>query len=100
MLDEKLLELIQIEHRIKCLKNELDSLKKQEEEILSVVNDKMEIDGLDTFEDDEVKITRVKSTVQRTFDTKRFEQDNPTLFGNYVKEVERKGYMKIKLKGE
>lgn len=100
MIEEKILELITIEHRIKSLKREIDELKMQEEELLQVVNDKMDLELTDVFEDDEIKITRVKATKTKTFDTKKFEKDYKGLFDEYVKEVDKKGYMRVTLKGE
>ena len=100
MADNKMAELISLEYRIKKLKKELKKLEEEEEELLEYVNNQMEIDCVDVIEDEDIKISKVKSSTQRRFDVKGFGVVHPSLLEEFTQEVERKGSIKIKLKGE
>ena len=47
-----------------------------------------------------MKITLVDSAEKRTFETKRFVEENPDMAEKYYKTTETKGYIKITLRNK
>lgn len=54
--------------------------------------------GADKWESDSFVITKTKSYERTSFDSKKFEQDNPELYKNYLKTTTVKGGIKTTLK--
>lgn len=98
--ENKILELIAIEHRRLALKLELDELERQEEEIKVAIMTEMEESHLDVFENEEIRIKYVAPVIKETLDTYKIKKEYPEVAENCRKQVEQKATWKITLKGE
>lgn len=100
MNEEKIVELISIEHRKQALKLELDALEREEEEIKTEIMVEMETNDLDVFENEEIRIKYIAPVIRDTLDTYRIKKEHPEIAKECVKQVEQKATWKITLKGE
>ena len=68
-----------------------------EEQLKEMFIEKMEANGIDKFisADGTFKATYVKETTSKTFDSKRFKEENPDVYEEYLKETTRKAYIKF-----
>ena len=98
--ENKILELIAIEHRRVALKLELDGLDSQEEELKTAIMSEMEDGKLDVFENDEIRIKYIAPAIRSTIDTYKIKTEYPEIAENCKKQVEQKATWKITLKGE
>lgn len=98
--ENKILELIAIEHRRLALKLELDELDKQEEELKTAIMTEMEDSKLDVFENDEIRIKYIAPVIRDTLDTYKIKKEYPEIAENCKKQVEQKATWKLTLKGE
>lgn len=100
MNEEKIIDLISIEHRKQALKIEMDALDREEEEIKSEIMADMEANNLGVFENEEIRIKYVAPVIRETLDTYRIKKEHPEIAKECVKQVEQKATWKITLKGE
>lgn len=98
--EDKVLELIAIEHRRVALKLELDELDRQEEELKTAIMSEMEDSKLDVFENEEIRIKYIAPVIKETLDTYKIKKEYPEIAENCRKQVEQKATWKITLKGE
>lgn len=98
--EDKILELIAIEHRRVALKLELDELDRQEEELKIAIMSEMEDSKLDVFENEEIRIKYIAPVIKETLDTYKIKKEYPEIAENCRKQVEQKATWKITLKGE
>lgn len=98
--ENKILELIAIEHRRVALKLELDDLDRQEEELKTAIMSEMECSKLDVFENEEIRIKYIAPVIRDTLDTNKIKKEYPEIAENCKKKVEQKATWKITLKGE
>ena len=70
---------------------------KMEEQLKEMFIEKMEANGIDKFisADGTFKATYVKETTSKTFDSKRFKEEKPDVYEEYLKETTRKAYIKF-----
>lgn len=98
--EDKVLELVSIEHRKQALKLELDDLDRQEEELKTAIMSEMEDSNLDVFENEEIRIKYIAPVIRDTLDTYKIKKEYPEIAENCKKQVEQKATWKITLKGE
>lgn len=98
--EDKVLELVSIEHRKQALKLELDDLDRQEEELKTAIMSEMEDSNLDVFENEEIRIKYIAPVIRDTLDTYKIKKEYPEIAENCRKQVEQKATWKITLKGE
>lgn len=97
--NEKVLDLVEIEHQIKVLKNQLKVLEKQESELKDSIVGQMEYEQLKLFENDEIKITRVAGRQMVSIDIEALKNEMPEVFEKYKKVTTTKESTRITLKG-
>ena len=98
--EDKILELIAIEHRRVALKLELDELDRQEGELKTAIMSEMEDSKLDVFENEEIRIKYIAPVIKETLDTYKIKKEYPEIAEKCRKQVEQKATWKITLKGE
>lgn len=84
-------QIVSIEKKIKKLKEQQDSMKAA---LLST----MEAKNLIKLETDKLVISYVAPTDRESFDSKKFKEDNPDLYDEYVKISPVKSSIRIKVK--
>lgn len=100
MNEEKIVELIALEHRKSALKLEMDELDRQEEELKTEIMAEMEATDLDVFENEEIRIKYIAPIIKYNLDTARIKKEYPEIAKGCIKQVEQKATWKITLKGE
>lgn len=80
--------------------NEAKLLKEQRDKYLEVIEAAFRSSGIKSWETENMKITLVDSAEKRTFETKRFAEENPDMAEKYYKTTETKGYIKITLRNK
>ena len=84
-------EYVKLDARLK----ELDKLKS---DALAEVKAAMENNNVNSLETDALKFTLVAETEAKTFDSKRFKDEQPGLYAGYLKTTKRSSYVKVTLK--
>lgn len=84
-------ELAEIAHSIEQLKDVEKEYKDRIEKLFDEI-------GAEKWESDYFVITKTKSYEKKTFDSKKFEKDDPTTYANYLKTSTVKGSIKTKFK--
>lgn len=74
---------------------QLSELKEMEETLKKGLYKQMEAVDLKTFEGTKIKLTRVLPSKSESFDSKRFKEEHPDLYKEYVKTSPRAGSLKI-----
>ncbi len=97
--DKDLLQLTSIESQIIEFKEAIKYLEMQKQESLSKLEEAMKREGVKKLETDRVLITFVEPSKSKTLDTARLKAEQPEIAEQYVKETERKGFVKITLRG-
>lgn len=77
---------------------EIAELQAKHDEFKRQLEEMFEAYGVDKWQTDAFTITRVKGSTRETFDSKRFKEDNPELYTEYVRTSEVKPSIRIKLK--
>ena len=98
--EEKIAELISLEHRRLALKLQLDEIDRQEEELKNQIMTEMVDNKLDVFENEEIRIKYVSGAIRETLDTYKIKKEYPEVAQDCMKQVEQKPTWKITLKGE
>ena len=72
-------------------------LEKMESELKAQFLDKMETNGIKNFvsNDGTFKVTYVAETTSKKFDSKRFKEEQPDLYNEYLKESTTKSYVRF-----
>jgi len=77
---------------------EIAELEAKRDAMKKGLEDMFEQFGVEKWETDAFTITRVKGSTRETFDSKKFKENNPELYAEYVKTSEVKPTIRIKLK--
>lgn len=80
------------------LKSQLDDLEEKRTALMQLVREQMIASGIKSFEVNDTKFTNVEDGVSKTFDSKKFKADHPELSDMYMRESQKKGYLKITTK--
>ena len=103
------MELIKIENGIGILNAEvskniakfekaLKEIKEKEEESKQSILSEMESKNILKLETDSLTVTYIAPAERETFDSKRFREDNPDLYDEYVKFSPVKSSIRVKVK--
>lgn len=92
--DEELVKLNDALSNLKGVMVEIDRLKALEDEYKTQMEALFETYGVESWETEDFKITKVAETTSNRFDSTSFKKDHPELYEEYVKESVRKGYIK------
>lgn len=103
------MELIKVENEIGVLDTEvsrkvaefekaLKEIKEKEEELKQNILIEMEKKNILKLETDSLTVTYIAPAERETFDSKRFREDNPDLYDEYVKFSPVKSSIRIKVK--
>lgn len=84
--------------KIVDLESQLKFLKEQESALKTKLLQAFEDSGTKSIENKELKITYVLPTIRKTFDSKKFEEENEELYNKYVRETAARGSVKITLR--
>lgn len=79
---------------------QIADLEKSIEPIREQIKDEMEKRKILALKAGNVSVTYVSPTTRETFDTKRFKAENVDLYKQYIKTIEVKSSIRIKIKGE
>lgn len=81
----------------KLLKTKIEKLTKMEEQLKEIFLENMEKNNINKFVslDGTFKAIYIKETTSKTFDSKKFKEENPDVYENYLKETTRKAYVKF-----
>lgn len=103
------MELIKVENEIGILDTEvskkvaefekaLKEIKEKEEELKQNILTEMENKNILKLETDDLMITYIATVERETFDIKRFREDYPDLYDEYVKFSPIKSSIRVKVK--
>lgn len=90
--------LISLEQIIIDIKQQAEFYESQKQELLQFFEKKMTDAGMKKIETDALIITKVEPTVSKTIDTARLKKELPDVAKKYLKDSERKGFIKLTLK--
>lgn len=93
-----LAKLTDIERSIVEIKTRLAQAEEQKKSLTEALYQEMDARGVYKLDSPTLSITRIADTTAETFDSKAFRSDHPELYGQYLRETQRKGYIKITLK--
>lgn len=96
--DGVLTKLTDIERSIVEIKTRLAQAEEQKKSLTEALYREMDARGVYKLDSPTLSITRIADTTVETFDSKSFRSDHPELYGKYLREIPRKGYVKIALK--
>lgn len=85
------------EDEVARIETETKQLQEKQKLIKDGLYKLMEDANVKSWSGSKVKLTRVLPTTSKTFDAKRFEQENPELYKQYLKDSVRSGSLKITL---
>lgn len=103
------MELIKVENNLPVLDNEtayqiaeferqIKFLEEQEKKLKQAILEEMEAKGFIKVETDVIAITYVAATDREKFDSKKFREENPALYDEYVSMTPVKPSIRIKVK--
>lgn len=90
--------LMLLESTYTDLKRQLDEMDEKRSVLMNLVREQMIASGIKSFEVNDTKFTNVEDGVSKTFDSKKFKADHPELSDMYMRESQKKGYLKITTK--
>lgn len=86
------------ENKIISIEKEISRLKTVQDELKKSLLAEMEAKGLIKVETDNLVISYIAPSDRETFDSKRFRDDNPDLYDEYVKISPVKSSIRLKVK--
>lgn len=87
-----------IEKKIVSIEKRMKKLKEQQDELKAALLHEMEARNIIKLETDKMVISYVAPTDRESFDSKKFREDNPDLYDEYVKISPVKSSVRIKVK--
>lgn len=90
-------EVSEIEELI-TIDAEMSYLDERRKQLLSIIQPQIEKGG--QYKDDRLTISFVEPTTSKSFDSKKFKEENPELVSKYEKETTKAGFLKITYKKE
>ena len=88
----------EVSKKIKDLKQILKTAKQKEEELSQLILEEMENKNILNLETDDLSITYIAPAERETFDSKKFREENPDLYDEYVKFSPVKSSIRVKVK--
>lgn len=96
--EDKVAKLENIYRAKKTLEEQIKALEEQEDQIKAEVIAEMKTNAVKTYESDTIRVTYKSASTRSTFDSKKFAEEEPELYKNYLKTSETKESLTIKLK--
>lgn len=87
----------EVETEVEKIEREVKRLQETQKLLKDGLYKLMEDSNVKSWTGSKVKLTRVLPTTGKSFDSKRFEQEHPDLYKEYLKETTRAGSLKITL---
>lgn len=87
-----------IEKQIVSIEKKIKKLKEQQDAMKAALIEAMEAKNLIKLETDKLVISYVAPSDRESFDSKKFREDNPDLYDEYVKISPVKSSIRIKVK--
>ncbi len=87
-----------VESQIIEFKEAIKTLEAKKQESLSKLEEAMKREGVKKLETERILVTLVEPSKSKTLDTARLRAEQPEIAEQYVKETERKGFVKITLR--
>lgn len=87
----------EVEAEVARIEGEVKRLQETQKMMKDGLYKLMEEANVKSWSGSKIKLTRVLPTKGKTFDSKRFEQEHPELYKEYLKDSERSGSLKITL---
>lgn len=87
-----------IEKQIVSIEKKIKKLKEQQDAMKAALLSTMEAKNLIKLETDKLVISYVAPTDRESFDSKKFKEDNPDLYDEYVRISPVKSSIRIKVK--
>ena len=89
--------LPEVSEKIADFERQIKEIKKAEDELKAKILEEMEVKGLLKIKTDSLMISYIAPSDRETFDSKRFKEDNPDLYDEYVKMTPVKSSIRIKV---
>lgn len=96
--ENDLAELYEAEKIIEYFENEKTKAEENVRVVRERIIESMKKQGITHFENDKIIITYIPPTQAENFDSKRFRQEQPEIANQYIKIVDKKEQVRIKLK--
>ena len=84
--------------KIADFERQIKEIKAQEDEMKKAILDEMESKNIIKVDTEDLTITYVAGTDREKFDSKKFRQDNPDLYDEYISMIPVKSSIRIKVK--
>lgn len=88
----------EIEKRIISIEKKMKQLKEQQDELKVALLHEMEVRNIIKIETDSLVVSYVAPTDRESFDSKKFREDFPVLYDDYVKISTVKSSIRVKVK--
>lgn len=88
----------EIEKRIISIEKKMKQLKEQQDELKVALLHEMEVRNIIKIETDSLVVSYVAPTDRESFDSKKFREDYPDLYDDYVKISTVKSSIRVKVK--
>lgn len=85
-------------NEIASIDQEVEYLKARREDLMSELQPQIESNG--TYKDERITISYIAPSNSKSFDSKKFKEENPELASKYEKESAKQGYLKLTYKKE
>lgn len=85
---------------LKSYELKIKEIELKQKEYKDAILKAMEESGIDKFEDDFVIINYIKPTIRDSFNSKKFKEEHPLFYEDYVEASEVKSSIRIKVKEE
>ena len=91
----------EVSRRIAEFEKQLKALKEQEDELKQLILEEMEKQGIIKLEDETsgLSINYIAKTYRESFDGKKFKEEHPDMYDDYIKMSPVKSSIRIKVKG-
>ena len=89
-----------VQDEVIAIVRKVEELKEREKELKEGLYEQMMLHDIKSFESEKLRLTRVLPTTSETFDSKRFKEERPDLYSQYVKTSKRDGSLKITIKNK
>ena len=91
----------EVSRKIAEFEKKLKALKEQEDELKQAILQEMEKQGIVKLEDETsgLSINYIAETYRESFDSKKFRDDHPDMYDDYIRMTSVKSSIRIKVKG-
>lgn len=79
-------QLIELDYFLTEVEAKQKELKQKKDELMAMIKKEMEANGTKSIETDKIKITITPASTRKSFDSKKFQSEEPELYEKYIKE--------------